>query len=213
MVARRYVLGRIGSGRVLPLLRRWVGHEDERVRVEVARSLGRVHDPDAPFMLLEMLADPSWRVRQSAVWSLAALRDPHVLPRLRALLFEDRSFRSRRSESATILRTYFRLAETPRFRSWPECWSTAGACRVVWQAECAVAGLRSERAPQTRGILRAQKNSRDGRLRQAVEEALAVLGNRSAAKLAGEDDWSVAARIAEPPSREVPFRIEFAEER
>jgi HEAT repeat protein len=212
-----YVLGRIGSVRVLPLLRRWIAHEDERVRIEVARALGRVHDPDASSLLADMLDDASWRVRQSAVWSLASMREGRVLPRLRALLFEDRGFRARRSEERDdFFRTYGRLANAAAYAELAKHLEQRHFVAVGWQAELrrgAILALGETGRADAVPLLRAHENCRDGRLRAAVEEALQALRHHGAAKLAGDDDWSVAARIAAAPRRELPFRIELAEER
>jgi HEAT repeat protein len=212
-----YVLGRIGGGKVLPFLKRWVRHEDDRVRLEVARALGRSRDAGATVLLGELLEDASWKVRQSAVWSLAELRDAKALPRLRAILFDDRAFRARRCEERDdFFRTYGRLADASTFEELVHLVEQRQIVTVGWQAELrrgAVLALGESGRPQAARVLRGLERARDVRLREAVNEAMRSLRHHAAATLSGEDDWSVPARLAPSPRAESGFRLEFAEER
>jgi hypothetical protein len=132
------------------------------------------------------------------------------------LLFEDRGFRSRRSEERDdFFRTYGRLADTAAFSELARLLEQRQLVAVGWNAELrrgAALALGECGRPEAVRILRDHENTRDGRLRQAVLDAQRALGNRTAATLADEDDWNVAARIAARPAAEAPFRIEFAEE-
>jgi HEAT repeat protein len=212
-----YVLGRIGGGHVLPFLKRWVHHEEERVRMEVARALGRIQEAGAVELLGEMLDDASWRVRQSAVWSLAELGDPRGLPRLRQILFEDRAFRARRSEERDdFFRTYGRLADKAAFAELVRVVEQRQILAVGWQAELrrgAVLALGETGRAEGLRALRGLEKARDARLRAAVADALRTLQTRAAAVLTDGAPRDATARVLQARGRERAFQFEFAEER
>jgi HEAT repeats/PBS lyase HEAT-like repeat len=211
-----YVLGRIGGTHVLPFLRRWLHHEDERVRMEVARALGRVQEHGAVSLLGEMLDDESWRVRQSAVWSLAELGDPRALPRLRGILFEDRGFRARRSEERDdFFRTYGRLADASAFTELVRVVEQRQILTVGWQAELrrgAVLALGETGRPDALHALHSLERARDARLRDAVADAVRNLHNRAASLQTDDDPRVIAARVLRARRGESAFHLEFAEE-
>ena len=212
-----YVLGRIGGAHVLPFLKRWTHHEEERVRMEVARALGRIHEAGSVTLLGEMLDDPSWRVRQSAVWSLAELRDPRALPRLHEILFEDRGFRARRSEERDdFFRTFGRLADAAAFAELVRVVEQRQILAVGWQAELrrgAVLALGETGRSEALHSLHALERARDARLREAVAESIRTLRTRAAAALVDEDPRAIAARVLRARSGERAFHLEFAEEK
>ena len=211
-----YVLGRIGGGHVLPFLKRWVHHEEERVRMEVARALGRIQEAGAVALLGDMLNDESWRVRQSAVWSLAELGDRRALPRLRQVLFEDRAFRARRAEERDdFFRTYGRLADGPAFAELVRVVEQRHVLAVGWQAELrrgAVLALGEAGRPEGLHALRSLEKARDVRLRDAVADAIRTLQARAAMSLTTGDSRDVAARVLRARGRERAFQFDFAED-
>jgi hypothetical protein len=211
-----YVLGRIGGSRVLPFLRRWLHHDDERVRMEVARALGRVQEHGAVSLLGEMVDDSSWRVRQSAVWSLSELGDPRALPRLQRILFEDRGFRARRSEERDdFFRAYGRLADAATFGQLVRLVEQRQILTVGWQAEIrrgAVLALGETGRPEALHALRSLERARDTRLRDAVTEAVRNLHNRAESSPNDDDPRAIAARVLRARRGESAFHLEFAEE-
>lgn len=58
---------------------------DEVVRIEAARALGRVKNPDAIPALQPALRDPSWRVREQAMESVRQLQGKPLTDHLKAL--------------------------------------------------------------------------------------------------------------------------------
>jgi len=194
-----YVLGHIGTPAVVPFLRRMATHEDARVRLEVARALGRVHHASAGTLLCELLQDGESRVRQSAVWSLAALGDTTVLPRLRTLLFEDRSFRARPTdERDDFFRTYGRIADAPAYDELVHLLDQRALVSVGWQNELrrgAALALGETGKPQAARLLQEHTSSRDARLREACVTALQSLRARGReAMQSGGEAWHPAAR-------------------
>ena len=194
-----YVLGHIGTPAVVPLLRRMATHEDARVRLEVARALGRVHHAGAGALLCELLQDGESRVRQSAVWSLAALDDTTVLPRLRTLLFEDRSFRTRPTdERDDFFRTYGRIADAPAYDELVRLLDQRGLVSVGWQNELrrgAALALGETGKPQAARLLQEHTGARDARLREACVAALQSLRARGReAMQSGGETWHPARK-------------------
>jgi HEAT repeat protein len=212
-----YVLGRIGNSRTVPILKRWVKHEDEQVRVEVARALGRVRDPGAGPLLAEMLADTSWHVRQTAVWALAGRAENQALPQLRHILFEDRTFRTRRPEERDdFFKTYGRLANGAAFDELVQLLEQRSLMCVGWQAELrrgAALALGETERPEAARLLRLHQRERDPRLREAVGEALRNLRSRVTASFDDADDWTRPAARAARSAAEAAFKLEFAVEK
>jgi HEAT repeat protein len=210
-----WVMGRIGTAAVLPYLKRWSGHEDVRVRVEVARSAGKVRCSAAPTLLCDMLNDAEARVRQTAVWSLARLGDPRALPRLRHLLFEERAFRSRRVEERDdFFRTYGRLADENAFQELRRLVEQRQLVGVGWHAELrrgAALALGEIDRPEALEILKQQAASRAARLREACQAALRAAKSRSAAAAegTGPDGWPGDAA---GPDRHDSFHLEVSDD-
>ncbi|MFQ5601141.1 MAG: HEAT repeat domain-containing protein [Candidatus Krumholzibacteriia bacterium] len=176
-----YVLGRIGGARILPHLRRWVRHPDSRVRVEVARALGRVDHPGSAAILCDLLSDGDQRVRQTAVWSLAARDDPRTLSRLRQILLDDREFRSRAVEERDdFFRTYGRLADDATLDELVELLEQRQLLGRGWKAELrrgAAIALGETRSAQALRLLEKHAKSREARLRDACQRALNAMRN------------------------------------
>lgn len=206
-----YVLGHIGTPAVVPFLRRLTTHEDARVRLEVARALGRVHHASASTLLCEMLQDGESRVRQSAVWSLAALDDTTVLPRLRTLLFEDRGFRARPAEERDdFFRTYGRIADAPAYDELVRLLDQRALVSVGWHNELrrgAALALGETGKPQAARLLQEHAGARDARLREACATALQSLRTRGREAAAQSDDWH-PARKDDPAAHFTGFRVE-----
>lgn len=211
-----YVLGRIGTAEVVPHLRRWARHEESRVRVEVARALGRVHHANAANVLCDMLVDAESRVRQCAIWSIAAQPGPQVLPRLRRLLFEDREFRSWVAEERDdCFRTYGRLADARTFdelRAWLE---SRGLVNRGWSAElrrgAALALGEISRPEAAVPLLEEAGRTRDARLREACASALQSIHNRSTGASA-TSGGQLAKRIGGVMPRDGEIRLEFTDD-
>jgi HEAT repeat protein len=189
-----WVMGRIATPAVLPFLKRWSGHEDVRVRVEVARSAGKVRASASPTLLCDLLNDPEPRVRQTAVWSLATLGDARALPRLRHVLFEERSFRSRRSEERDdFFRTYGRLADEAAYQELVRLVEQRPLVGVGWHNELrrgAALALGEMKRPEALELLQRHTGSRDARLREACQAALRAAANRGGdGATAPDDDW------------------------
>lgn len=65
---------RLAAGaEVLPAVRALAAHPDWRVRVQAARALGRLGEPDDVAVLTRLLSDPQWWVRYRAAGALANL--------------------------------------------------------------------------------------------------------------------------------------------
>lgn len=212
-----YVLGRIGNARTVPILKRWVKHEDEHVRTEVARALGRVRDAGAGPLLAEMLEDASWRVRQTAVWALAGRADPAAVPRLRHIMFEDRTFRTRRPEERDdFFRTYGRLADGAAIGELIQILQQHSLVSIGWHAELrrgAALALGETESPEAARVLRAHQQERDFRLREAVGQALRNMRARVSATFDDPEDWHRPAAVVEPAGQEADFKIDFALEK
>ncbi len=208
-----YVLGRIGDPGVLPLLAPWTRHEDERVRIETARALGRVPAAQSTELLGAMLEDADVRVRQSAVWALATAGDRQALPWLRAILFEDRTFRTRTAEERDdFFRTYGRLADDATFTELLEQLTQRQLLRVGWQSELrrgAAIALGETGRPEAAKVLREYAAGRDRKLREACELALASFeGRRAVPNFTDEDGWCQPARIGKAPREDQGFGLE-----
>lgn len=79
-------VGRAGRPEAIDSLERVAGHEDERVRVEVLRSLVYLDTEGALDRILGAYSDPSPRVRQAATSLLRACPDPDVIPGIMNLI-------------------------------------------------------------------------------------------------------------------------------
>jgi HEAT repeat protein len=183
------------------------------VRIEAARALGRVHAPGAADALYVLLDDGDARVRQCAVWSLATVEDRSVLPRLRQRLFEDKDFRDRSSdERDDLFRAYGRLADDAAFAELERLVAQRPRLGFGWGGELrrgAALALGETGRPAALETLRVHANTRDGRLRDAVQSAIAALESGPRGPLLrDEDDWCEPARIGSEPSPESRFRLE-----
>lgn len=170
------VLGRIGGARVLAHLGRWRRHPDARARLEVVRALLTNEQPSATTMLCDFLDDEEQRVRQSALWVLAARRDARALPKLRQTILEMPGFRERAAaERDDFFRALGRLADEDTLRLLAamldrRVWPGKG-----WQAELrrgAAIALGESSWTQGRRLLDKHAHSRDGRVRDACRSAL-----------------------------------------
>ena len=207
-----YVFGRIGTAAVVPFLRRWASHEDARVRLEVARALGHVQHASASTLLCELLQDGEARVRQCAVWSLAALDDATVLPRLRTLLFEDRTFRTRPvDERDDFFRTYGRIADATTYDELVRLLEQRALMSVGWQNELrrgAALALGETGKPQAARLLQEHAGARDARLREACATALQSLRARGREAAQQDGDAWHPARKGEATPGNLGFRVE-----
>jgi HEAT repeat protein len=171
-----YVLGRIGGDPVLPFLRSWVLHRDDRVRVEVARALGKVNGAEATQILCGLLNDEEYRVRQSAVWVLSNRRDPVALEHIRQLLFEDRDFRERRAEERDdFFRTYGRLVTDGMFQELMDIVQQRQLVSRGWKFELrrvAMIALAESGRSEARALLQSYIDSRNPKLKEAARNAL-----------------------------------------
>lgn len=79
-------LGRTGRSQAVEPLLAVRMHDDERVRVEVLRSVATLMGDEAARFLLEALTDPSRRVRAAGLSLLKATPSPEVVPGLAALV-------------------------------------------------------------------------------------------------------------------------------
>jgi HEAT repeat protein len=172
-----------------------------------------VQHASAGVLLCEMLQDDESRVRQSAVWSLAALDDVTVLPRLRTLLFEDRGFRARPAdERDDFFRTYGRIADTTTFDELVRTLDQKSLVSVGWQNELrrgAALALGETGKSQAARLLQEHASSRDARLRDACAAALQSLRarGREAAAPPQDDTWH-PARKPEHQAGKNDFRLE-----
>lgn len=73
-------IGRAGRTTAIPALEAALGHEDDRVRLEVLRSLAALKGDEAVPTVLGMLSDASPKVRQAAASLLRASPSPAVVP-------------------------------------------------------------------------------------------------------------------------------------
>ncbi len=73
-------IGKAGRASAIPALEAVVDHPDDRVRVEVLRSLVTLKGDEGISYAVDALRDPSPRVRQAAVSLLRASPSDHVVP-------------------------------------------------------------------------------------------------------------------------------------
>ena len=209
-----FILGQIGGSKVAPALRRWTQHEDSRVRIEVLRALTAHDNSTATTVLCDMLADPDYRVRQTAVWSLATRGDRQALQRLNKIIFEDAGFRERsQDERDDFFRTCGRLANEKTLEKLAEIVQQRQLLARGWKAELrrgAALALGESGWEEARPLLEKASKSRDARLREACRSALAALtpaddsGDRDARRPAprARDSRRTPSPGMEPP-REV----------
>jgi HEAT repeat protein len=103
-----HILGRVGGGAVVGLLRTAAGHADARVRQEVLAALAHVGHREARGVLLAILDGAETRVFCSALHQLSAARDPEVarilLERLRDAGFRGRPVEEQRAVFSALAR-------------------------------------------------------------------------------------------------------------
>jgi hypothetical protein len=73
-------IGKTGRSTALPSLEGAIAHKDDRVRVEVLRSIAVLKGDDAVAEVVEALSDPSPKVRQAAASLLRSIPSPDVVP-------------------------------------------------------------------------------------------------------------------------------------
>ena len=84
-----HILGRVGQGRVLPILRRHLSDPDSRVRLEIIRALERMGTPEARSMLVGSAEDRLLDVRKAAVTALGTVGGDHEVFVVAELLRSD----------------------------------------------------------------------------------------------------------------------------
>jgi len=93
-----YILGNIGSSKVVNHLEVLLGHSDFRVRREAIRALGKIVAPSVPFTLLNLVRNSRERMdRLVAAWSLRDLMTQAAFKSL-LLLVQTREFTNRDPE-------------------------------------------------------------------------------------------------------------------
>jgi HEAT repeat protein len=105
------ILGMTANPEGIPLLATAAGHAEDRVRREVARSLGRIRHADGIELLKRLVKDGNKMVR---IASLSAMRDIGAAQARDAIepLITDRSFNKKSpDEQREIMRTYGSLGE------------------------------------------------------------------------------------------------------
>jgi HEAT repeat protein len=197
-----YVLGRIGTEEVLPHLRQWAVHRDERVRVEVARALSKLDNAESTEILCGLLNDEQYRVRQSAVWALSERADPIALEHLRRLLFEDRDFRERPVEERDdYFRTYGRLVRDGSFQELLDIAQQRQILARGWKFELrrgAMIALAETGRSEVRPILQKNSETRNGRIREAARNALRDLRSRGKLQPGARATMSWSQKQPEP---------------
>lgn len=73
-------IGKTGRTTALPALEAAMSHDDDRVRVEILRSIAVLRGEDAVWAVVGALSDPSPKVRQAAASILRATASPEVVP-------------------------------------------------------------------------------------------------------------------------------------
>ena len=202
-----YVLGRIGGELVLPFLRSWVLHRDDRVRVEVARALGKMEGSESTEILCGLLNDEEYRVRQSAVWALSNRRDPVALEHIRHLIFDDRDFRERRTEERDdYFRTYGRLVTDGSFQELIDIVQKRQLVSRGWKFEVrrgAMIALAETGRSEARALLQKHIDSRNPKLREAARNALRDL--RSHGKVQAGVRTAMGSSLSQPDSGTVAW--------
>ncbi len=90
------LVARVGTSAVAEQTRELLAHEDERVRSEATRALGRILDREAATRIAALLEyDESWYVRAEAVSALAQLLEAAEFRKLREQIGKDESDRVR----------------------------------------------------------------------------------------------------------------------
>jgi HEAT repeat protein len=88
---------------VIPVLRDALALEDRELRIRITRGLQRVFPEASTELFLELLGDADLRRREAAVFAIALLDDPRVLPRLiAALSAEERPIREAAARSLSM---------------------------------------------------------------------------------------------------------------
>ncbi len=103
------ILGRIGSSRAIPYLKKTVSHQDIRVRKETLEALSRIEGKEVTEALLKALEDAEERLRIKVIQLLAFRSDPKALEHISVFLqrkdFKERSY----AEKEALLRTWAKI--------------------------------------------------------------------------------------------------------
>lgn len=102
-----FVLGKVASETAVDMLVQVQGHAEARVRLEVVRALGAIGGEKAENAVLALLADEDASVAEQAADCLSRFEPARALPRLRALLTEERKSLHGRPHVASGVAAYF----------------------------------------------------------------------------------------------------------
>ncbi len=164
------ILGKIGDTKALPILKKFVGHENKEVRLSVIHALETIHDERTNASLIEFLSDRDGEVRTRAALGLKRCEDQTTISRLMQIA-EKRDFKERLKKEKRVLLEY--LAETQSqevstlLGSILKKWSILYKTKQNETRLCAVPALEKMAIPEARRILEEGAKSRNKTIRKA----------------------------------------------
>lgn len=102
-----FVLGKVASAPAVDMLAQVQGHAEARVRLEVVRALGAIGGEKAEEVVLGLLGDADMSVAEQAADCLSRFEPARTLPRLRAMLREERKTLHGRPHVASQVVAFF----------------------------------------------------------------------------------------------------------
>jgi hypothetical protein len=171
------ILGMMASRDAIPLLKSALPHPEPRVRREVARSVGKIRQPDGLELLGPLLADTNKMVRLAA---LAAIRDIGGAEAMAMIegLINDRNFGKKAPDEKTeTMKTYGSLGQEalPLLKAL-----VSGKVKGTDEKTraCAAYGLAMIGSAEVAQLLRNLISESSGPVRYAASEALSTVESR-----------------------------------
>jgi hypothetical protein len=168
------ILGMAANRGGIPLLRQTMSHSEDRVRREVARSVGRIRSPEGLDILSILVKDDNKMVRIASLSALREIGSAKARDFLEPIITEKTFSKFSADEKREILRTYGSLGEESfefleaiidgQFRHMDE------KTRAI-----AVYGIAVIDGGETMRFLKALTAGADGPIRHAASEALSTL--------------------------------------
>jgi len=100
------ILGMMGNSDGLPLLKQAMNHEEDRVRREVARSIGKIRDDNGLDLLTNLISDDNKMVRFASLSSMRELDAQGAREFLEAIIMDKSFGKKSLDEKREFMRTY-----------------------------------------------------------------------------------------------------------
>jgi HEAT repeat protein len=106
------ILGMMGNPQGIPLLKQVVKHQEDRVRREVARSLGKIRSNNGLEILMNLIHDDNKMVRFASLSAMREIEAKDAREFLEAIIM-DKSFGKKSiDEKREFMRTYGNMGKT-----------------------------------------------------------------------------------------------------